>query len=146
MRCSIWAPRVTISPPFLFKYHPTIECLLGSADNIPLQDEAVDLVVAAQAFHWFAHRKTLEACARVLKPGGHLALIWNTRDDSVPWVNTLERFIDTLYVTCPEGLVRHITTVTHSLFLQTQLPPRCAKAANRRLERMLRVTTLVWPS
>eukprot|EP00041_Stephanoeca_diplocostata_P034396 m.1171228 g.1171228 ORF g.1171228 m.1171228 type:complete len:269 (-) comp24514_c0_seq1:4014-4820(-) len=65
--------------------------LNGSGSQIPLPTASVDLVVIAQAFHWFASRESMEEIARVLKRGtGQLALIWNTRDKSVEWVNQLE--------------------------------------------------------
>lgn len=65
---------------------PEIEALDGSATSIPLPDESVDAIVCAQAFHWFATAEALAEMHRVLKPGGILGLIWNTKDDSVPWV------------------------------------------------------------
>lgn len=65
---------------------PEVEVLDGSATAIPLPDTSVDAIVCAQAFHWFATAEALAEMHRVLKPGGMLGLIWNTRDDSVPWV------------------------------------------------------------
>jgi SAM-dependent methyltransferase len=65
---------------------PEVEVLEGSATSIPLTDESVDAIVCAQAFHWFATSEALAEMHRVLKPGGILGLIWNTKDDTVPWV------------------------------------------------------------
>ena len=53
----------------------------GTAEGIPLVDEYVDAVTVAQAFHWFQADQALREIWRVLRPGGGLALIWNTRDD-----------------------------------------------------------------
>jgi SAM-dependent methyltransferase len=53
----------------------------GTAEAIPLADEAVDAVTVAQAFHWFRADEALAEIRRVLRPGGGLALIWNTRDE-----------------------------------------------------------------
>lgn len=68
---------------------PGAEALEGDAEHIPLADAAVDVVVCAQAFHWFATGAALAEIRRVLKPGGMLGLIWNVRDESVDWVAKL---------------------------------------------------------
>ncbi len=69
--------------------HPLVEALEGSAEAIPLDDASVDAVVCAQAFHWFATPAAMAEIGRVSRPGGVLALIWNVRDESVPWVRAL---------------------------------------------------------
>lgn len=73
--------------------NPDVRALAGSATAIPLPDASVDAVVCAQSFHWFATREALAEIHRVLKPGGHLGLVWNIRDDSVDWVAALAQII-----------------------------------------------------
>jgi ubiquinone/menaquinone biosynthesis C-methylase UbiE len=61
---------------------PTAESYAGSAEKLPLPDASVDGAFAAQAFHWFANDEAVAEFARVLRPGGVLALIWNEGDDA----------------------------------------------------------------
>jgi ubiquinone/menaquinone biosynthesis C-methylase UbiE len=68
---------------------PGCSAKLAGAEEIPANDRSVDVVVAGQAFHWFDHEVALPEIARVLKPGGHLALAWNFFDQRIPWVRRL---------------------------------------------------------
>jgi SAM-dependent methyltransferase len=63
---------------------PAAESHAGSAEAIPLPDASVDGVFAGQAFHWFANDQAVNEMARVLRPGGVLALVWNEPDDERP--------------------------------------------------------------
>jgi SAM-dependent methyltransferase len=62
---------------------------VGSAEDIPLPDASVDAVLVAQAWHWVDQDRALASVARVLRPGGTLGLVWNIRDERVPWVARL---------------------------------------------------------
>ena len=63
---------------------PGVTALPGSAERIPLDDGSVDGVFAAQAFHWFDKAVALPEIARVLRPGGVFAIVWNEGDDDLP--------------------------------------------------------------
>lgn len=56
----------------------------GSAEQTGLPAASVDLVTAAQAFHWFRPEEARREFARILKPGGWVALVWNQRGTSAP--------------------------------------------------------------
>jgi SAM-dependent methyltransferase len=58
----------------------------GRAEHIPLRDASVDAVLAGQSAHWFDLSRAIPEIARVLRPGGVLAGLWNTDDDRADWV------------------------------------------------------------
>jgi SAM-dependent methyltransferase len=72
---------------------PGVTALAGSAESIPLSDGSADVVTCGQAFHWFDHAVGLPEIARVLRTGGRLALVWNSRDDRDPWMARLSAII-----------------------------------------------------
>jgi len=74
---------------------PDVRTSVAAAEAIPAPDSSYDVVVSAQAFHWFDLDRALPEIARVLKPGGRLALVWNQRDERIPWVRRLGRLIGT---------------------------------------------------
>ena len=59
--------------------YPGYRGIAGSAEATTLEEHSVDLVTAAQAFHWFEVEPTRRECLRILRPGGKVALIWNDR-------------------------------------------------------------------
>ena len=74
---------------------PDVRTSPASAEEIPAADASYDVVVSAQAFHWFDLDRALPEIARVLKPGGRLAVVWNHRDERIPWVRRLGTIIGT---------------------------------------------------
>ena len=65
---------------------PDVEVHDGTAEALPLPDGGFDAVTVAQAFHWFDAPVALAEIGRVLRPDGHLFLVWNTRDRDHDWV------------------------------------------------------------
>ena len=61
----------------------------GQVESLPYLSCHFDVVTASQTLHRFAPGLALTEIARVLRPGGHLAVAYNTRDDTVPWVKRL---------------------------------------------------------
>jgi SAM-dependent methyltransferase len=70
---------------------PGTSALAGSAESMPLPDGGADAVLVGQAYHWFDKERAHAEIARVLRPEGTFAAIWNIRDDSVDWVAELGR-------------------------------------------------------
>ncbi len=69
---------------------PGVAVGAGTAEATGLPDGCADAVVAAQSWHWFAEAEALAEVRRLLRPGGALALVWNTYDTSVPWVRDFQ--------------------------------------------------------
>lgn len=58
----------------------------AAAESTGIPEKSVDLITAAQAFHWFDTAKFKLECHRILKPGSNVALVWNSRDVSSPLI------------------------------------------------------------
>jgi ubiquinone/menaquinone biosynthesis C-methylase UbiE len=72
---------------------PDVDARVGTAEAIPLPDGTVDAVVIGEAFQWFGTEEVCCEIARVLRPGGGLALLWNRArpaDSERPWQPALE--------------------------------------------------------
>jgi SAM-dependent methyltransferase len=65
---------------------PGVDARAGTAEAIPLGDDAVDAVFVGEAFHWFGTPAVCREIARVLRPRGGLALLWNRDAWDVPWL------------------------------------------------------------
>jgi len=73
---------------------PDVPVAVGTAESIPAPSRSMDVVICAESFHWFDHERALSEISRVLRPGGVLALVWNFRDEGIPWVRKLGRIIN----------------------------------------------------
>ncbi len=72
---------------------PDVSVLAGTGEDLPLPDASADAVLFAQSWHWVDPPRASVEVARVLRPGGRLGLVWNIRDDSVPWMAALSAII-----------------------------------------------------
>jgi ubiquinone/menaquinone biosynthesis C-methylase UbiE len=54
-----------------------VRVLAGTAERMPLPDDATDAVFVGDAFHWFDGPAAVAELDRVLRPGGGVALLWN---------------------------------------------------------------------
>ena len=57
----------------------------GTAEDTGLPAASADLVTAFQAFHWFDAPAALAEIARILRPGGRAAIVYNERDPRDPF-------------------------------------------------------------
>jgi SAM-dependent methyltransferase len=69
------------------------EVLEGTAESLPLPDGSVDVVTAAQSFHWFDLDRALPEIHRVLRESGSLVLLWNSRDLDDPVQRGIEDLV-----------------------------------------------------
>lgn len=70
-----------------------VEVVFGTAEEIPLPDESVDVVTVAQAFHWFDTEAALAEMYRVLRPMGGFAIVWNAWDDDDPLLSAINELL-----------------------------------------------------
>lgn len=62
--------------------HSNFISINGTAEKTNLKELSVDIIFSAQAFHWFNSNETKKEFKRILKPGGHIVLVWNVRKES----------------------------------------------------------------
>ncbi len=78
----------------LLAHFPNFHSVDASAQSTTLPDQSVDFIVAAQAFHWFNTPETRREFTRILRPGGHVVLIWNERKlDATPFLQAFEQLL-----------------------------------------------------
>jgi SAM-dependent methyltransferase len=78
------------------KQYPRFASVDGSAEATTLPLDSVDLVAAAQAFHWFQEEPTRREFRKILKPGGRVAILWNERLlDETPFLQEYEALLRT---------------------------------------------------
>jgi SAM-dependent methyltransferase len=64
---------------------PAIQYRDGKAEATGLPEKSADLVLAAQAFHWFEPNAALREFHRLLRPDGWVVVLWNERDEADPF-------------------------------------------------------------
>jgi len=73
---------------------PRFRAVAGTAEATTLPAASVDLVTAAQAFHWFDPAAVRQEWAHILKPGGLAAVFWNSRLlTGTPFLEGYERLL-----------------------------------------------------
>jgi SAM-dependent methyltransferase len=94
---------------------PGLDVRAGSAERTGLDEAAVDIVAVFQAFHWFDTRRAMDEFARILKPGGRLAIVYPAAllDDvpSAAWQEFVSRHGEA-------ALVQSLTTIPTAARIQ----------------------------
>ena len=86
---------------------PTVPVIAGTGEQLPVRDGSLDAITVAQAFHWFDAPVAFVEFARVLRPGGRVALLWNTRDRALPWTDRLWGMVAATEHDAPWGDAEH---------------------------------------
>ncbi|WP_212005374.1 class I SAM-dependent methyltransferase [Chitinophaga sp. HK235] len=72
---------------------PGFKSVNGTAEHTTLPDHSIDLIVAAQAFHWFDRESTRKEFHRISKPGAFAVLMWNIRPINTPFEHDYEQLL-----------------------------------------------------
>lgn len=78
----------------LLKGFPNFTSVAATAENTTLPGRSIDFITAGQAFHWFDRPAAKQEFARILKPAGWVALVWNARRiDSTAFLREYEALL-----------------------------------------------------
>lgn len=71
-----------------------VRVVAGSAEATSLPDGSADVITSAQSFHWFDQEAIKPEWRRVLRPGGVIAIFWNSRRlTGTPFLDGYERLL-----------------------------------------------------
>ncbi len=82
---------------------PGVPLVTGRAERLPIRDRSVRAVAVGQAFHWFRGPEATAEIARVLRPGGGIAILYNHRDTRVPWMARFDPLLHSIEPKVPES-------------------------------------------
>ena len=81
-------------------WYPNFISINGQAEATTLGRRSVDMIAAAQAFHWFDAEETKREFKRILKPTGSLVLVYNSRQiERTPFMKGYDQLLKKY---CPE--------------------------------------------
>jgi len=73
--------------------YPEFTSVAAAAEATGLAPHSIDLIVAGQAFHWFDRELARREFERILKQGGWVAIVWNERLASTPFLADYEQLL-----------------------------------------------------
>lgn len=92
----------------------------GSGEQTTLESKSIDIIVCAQAFHWFCNEAAKNEFERILKPNGHIVLIWNDRDENDAFQADYEHIIQKYSTDYNEVAHKHITDAIIQSFFENR--------------------------
>jgi SAM-dependent methyltransferase len=74
--------------------NPLFHSVAAPAEATALADQSVDMILSAQAFHWFDRERARAEFTRILKPHGSIVLVWNVRQTgATPFLRDYEALL-----------------------------------------------------
>jgi len=105
----------------LLKKYPDFTSVDGAAEATTLADRSVDFITAGQAFHWFDRERARKEFARILRPTGWVALIWNERlTDTSPFLRAYGELLQKFGTDYAAVDHRNVDTETITAFFAPQ--------------------------
>jgi ubiquinone/menaquinone biosynthesis C-methylase UbiE len=92
---------VTAMRDVLLSRLPGVAAVAGVAESLPFASGSIDAVTVAQAFHWFDSARAMAELARVIRVGGRLGVIWNSREPGEDWVDQVWAVMDRMEFRAP---------------------------------------------
>ncbi len=111
---------------------PNFRSVGGAAEHTTLPDCSVDLIIAGQAFHWFDRQAAKREFARILRPGGYVVLMWNSRRFDSAFAHDYELFMHTFGTDYRDVNHKNIDPVAIAEFF-APAAVQFAKVANQQL-------------
>lgn len=96
----------------LLKRFDTLTTVNGTAEASGLEAASVDLIMAAQAFHWFDADRAKKEFRRIARPGASVVLVWNERQMSSPFLQEYEKLLRTFAIDYAQVDHRNVSSAT----------------------------------
>ena len=111
--------------------HPLFESVGGAAEDTTLADQSVDLIVVANSLHWIEKGAARVEFSRVLRPGGHVAIVWNiSRESGTPFLEAYTDLVLTYKTDGGAGGAAEVYEMTEAFFYDGSGEQQSYESAN----------------